>query len=142
MSNVEAWQAHCANSPNIQNAVTILERWQAYCANSPNIPSAVTIRKRWQAYCANRAKLAASDNSPNIPSAATIRAIWDQILGPPEKKIKTRKPKVTLDRVMKQANKAGIAVSGVTLHPDGSATLQFGEPQQSNGQPNPWDSVK
>ncbi len=51
---------------------------------------------------------------------------------------RTRKRKLTLDRAMRQASKAGIAVSSATLTPDG-VKLELGE---ATNQTNPWDSVQ
>jgi hypothetical protein len=46
--------------------------------------------------------------------------------------------RVTLQRALRQADKAGVTVSGATLNPDGSIMLQF---DQAHG-PNEWDNVK
>ena len=87
----------------------------------------------WQALCAF-AKNSIVRGEPRV----YLEEPWEVTTSPAKPKIKTRKVKVTLDRAMKQANKAGIAISGATINADGSATLHFGEPQQSN----PWDSVQ
>jgi hypothetical protein len=83
----------------------------------------------WQALCAF---------AKNPQRNADPREPWEVVTRPATPK-KSRKPTVTLHRAMKQASKAGVAISGATINPDGSATLQFGEPQQ---QANPWDSVQ
>jgi hypothetical protein len=60
---------------------------------------------------------------------------------PPIQTIKrTRRRQLTLDRAMRQANKAGITVKSATLTPDG-VKLDLGD-QANSDQPNPWDSVQ
>jgi hypothetical protein len=44
-----------------------------------------------------------------------------------------RRHRVTLDKAMKQAAKAGTAISGATINPDGSVSLTFGTPTGNNG---------
>jgi hypothetical protein len=55
----------------------------------------------------------------------------------------TRKRRVTMERALKLAARAGVAVSGVIVKPDGSVTLELGS-GSPNGEPdvNEWDSVK
>jgi hypothetical protein len=61
---------------------------------------------------------------------------WEiKTIKPPKKR---RRP-VTLQRAMKAASKAGIAVAGATLTPEG-VKLDIGEAVQHS--PNPWDSVQ
>jgi hypothetical protein len=57
------------------------------------------------------------------------------------RKAKPRKRPVTLDRAMRQAKKAAVAVSAATLNADGSVTLAFGENDQSQQQNNDWDTL-
>jgi hypothetical protein len=72
------------------------------------------------------------------PYPADDREPWDIVTTKPKKK-QTRKRKMTLARALKQATKAGVAVSNVVVKPDG-VELQLGE--TSNTQPNPWDKVQ
>ena len=83
----------------------------------------------WRALCAFAANPHRSDDPRERWEIVTTKSIAKR----------TRKRKVTLDQAMKQANKAGIAVSVATINPDGSASLQLGEAAQ---QSNPWDSVQ
>jgi hypothetical protein len=65
---------------------------------------------------------------------ATLRAARreaEQYLASKRHRQRQRKP--TLASALKQANKAGAAVSGATLAPDGSVSLTFGEGHRSNG---------
>jgi hypothetical protein len=47
--------------------------------------------------------------------------------------------RITLDRALKQAAKAGLTVKGAEIYDD-RLVLQFGEPA-TNGEINPWDMV-
>jgi hypothetical protein len=58
------------------------------------------------------------------------------ILQLPSKPVR-RKP--SLDRIRKQAAKAGIAVASYTVNPDGSITVVPGQPDTSTN--TPWDEV-
>ncbi|MFB6448938.1 hypothetical protein [Bradyrhizobium tunisiense] len=67
-------------------------------------------------------------------------APWDIETRPPKLK-HTRKRRVTLTRAMRQADEAGVKVSGATLNANGSVTLQFGSPNVSE-ETNEWDTVQ
>jgi hypothetical protein len=83
---------------------------------------------------------------PHPHRDADPREPWEVITRPAKPKPKqTRKRKVTLTRALKQADKAGVLVSGATVKPDGSVALELGN--KSNGASlnddlNEWDSVK
>jgi hypothetical protein len=63
------------------------------------------------------------------------REPWEIVTSPAKPK---RRRKVTVDRAMRQAAKAGLSVSSATITADGGVELRIGEPQQ----PNPWDGVQ
>lgn len=52
---------------------------------------------------------------------------------------RTRKRRVTIDRAMRQAAKAGVSVSAATITADGGVTLSLGEGQADR---NEWDDVR
>jgi hypothetical protein len=53
-----------------------------------------------------------------------------------------RKRRITLDRALRQAARADIAVSAATINADGSVTLNFGDNDQSRQQnENDWDTL-
>ncbi len=82
----------------------------------------------WKTYC----------RFMELGSEPDWREPWEVETRP---KRRARKRSVTLDRALKQASKAGIAVSGASLNADGSATLIFGE--APNGHDfNEWDTVQ
>lgn len=84
----------------------------------------------WEAFC-NFAK------EPNYYKDP--RDMWEiaDSLRPPKKR--TRKRKVTLDRAMKQASKAGVSVNGATITADGGVKLELGKDDVG---PNEWDSIQ
>ena len=53
---------------------------------------------------------------------------------------RSRRP--NLASALKQAGKAGVAVSGATIRPDGSVALEFGNPDSARPESNEWDSVQ
>jgi hypothetical protein len=89
----------------------------------------------WRALCAFA-------KNPNAYLYPDDPEPWEVITTkPPTKKLKrTRQRQLTLDRAMRQANKAGVAVKSATLTPDG-VKLDLGD-QANSDQPNPWDSVQ
>jgi hypothetical protein len=56
---------------------------------------------------------------------------------------RSRKRRITLDRAMRQANKADVAVSSATLNADGSVMLEFGGNGQDHRQQqnDDWDTL-
>jgi hypothetical protein len=72
------------------------------------------------------------------------RVAFTRLFGPtpstselPSKPKRKRKP--SLDRVRKQAAKAGLVVASYTINPDGSITVVPGQPDTTTN--NPWDEV-
>lgn len=66
---------------------------------------------------------------------------WDVVTRPARKRM--RKRRITLDRAMRQASKAGVAVNGAIVNSDGSVTLTFGEPANGSAKEvNEWDTVQ
>jgi hypothetical protein len=66
---------------------------------------------------------------------------WDFV---PDKKRRKRIRKPTLASALKAADKAGKAVAGATIKPDGSVALEFGNadaPICQAHNANPWDRV-
>ena len=64
------------------------------------------------------------------------------IVGRNRKRKRSRKRRVTLDRAMRQAKKAGMNVSAATLNADGSVKLEFGDNDQNHHhQQNDWDTL-
>lgn len=55
------------------------------------------------------------------------RERWEIETFPPKQK-RTRRPRMTLARAMRQASEAKIAVNSATVNADGSVTLTFGAP--------------
>ena len=88
----------------------------------------------WRAMCAFAKNPIAHGDPPLLEP-------WEVTTRPAKPKIKTRKRWVTLHRAVRQASKAGVAISGATINGDGSATLQFSDEQQPQ-QENPWDAVR
>lgn len=58
----------------------------------------------------------------------------------PRRKIKPRKRKLTLDRALRQAEKAGLRVASAVLTPEG-VKLELGE-SEGGQTANPWDTVQ
>jgi hypothetical protein len=71
------------------------------------------------------------------PYPADDREPWDIVTTRPKPR-KTRKRRMTLARALKQADKAGVAVSSAVVKTDG-VVLELGE---TSTQPNPWDKVQ
>jgi hypothetical protein len=86
-------------------------------------------RDAWRALCAFAKQPHRSDD-PREP--------WEVVTSSAKPKTKSRRRKITVDRAMRQAAKAGLSVSAATITADGGVELRLGEPQQ----PNPWDSVQ
>lgn len=84
----------------------------------------------WQALC----NFAADPNYYKDP-----RETWEilETTKPPAKK-RSRKRKMTLDRAMRQVDKAGLRIASATLTPEG-VKLELGEVDQTA---NPWDSIQ
>jgi hypothetical protein len=59
----------------------------------------------------------------------------------PDRIHRRRHRKPSLAAAIKQARAAGVDVQGATLAPDGSISLQFGEPATPAAKVNPWDEV-
>jgi hypothetical protein len=55
--------------------------------------------------------------------------------------VRRRHRKPSLAAAIKQARKAGVDVQGATVRPDGSVSLTFGHPAESNVAGNPWDGA-
>jgi len=68
---------------------------------------------------------------------------WDVVTTRPKQQ-RTRKRKMTLDRVNRQAAKAGVTPSSVTLNADGSATVHLDSQATSpiEDETNEWDVLK
>jgi hypothetical protein len=67
-------------------------------------------------------------------------APWDVVTHPAKPK-RTRKRKMTLDRAIKAACRAGVNVINATMAQDGSVKLQLGETSNDHDV-NEWDSVQ
>jgi hypothetical protein len=78
----------------------------------------------------------------NIPSNLPDFEPWEVRL---RKRAKRRVRRPTLKQVLAQAQRAGRSVAGATVKPDGSVSLEFGQPAtitDENFSANPWDAVK
>jgi hypothetical protein len=73
-------------------------------------------------------------------SLSDFQEPWEVHTSPPKAK-KTRQRKVTLDRAMRAASKAGVSVASATITSDGGVRLEIAN--GSNGHDiNEWDSVQ
>jgi hypothetical protein len=68
------------------------------------------------------------------------RESWEIHTVKPKQK-QTRRRKMTLDRALKQASKAGVKVGTATVKPDGVVLELGGKPPIDDDEPNEWDAV-